>query len=27
MLSFVIAVFKKVKHNNYKYPTEEITMN
>lgn len=27
MLSIVIAVFKKVKHFNYRYPTEEITIN
>lgn len=27
MLSIIIAVFKKIKHKNYKYPTEEITMN
>lgn len=27
MLSLVIAVFKKVKHKNYKYPTEEISIN
>lgn len=27
MLSIVIAVFKKVKHHNYHYPTEEITIN
>ena len=27
MLSLVIAVFKKIKHKNYKYPTEEITIN
>jgi trk system potassium uptake protein len=27
MLSLVIAVFKKVKHKNYSYPTEEITIN
>ncbi len=27
MLSFVIAVFKKVKHKNYSYPNEEITIN
>jgi Trk-type K+ transport system membrane component len=27
MLSVVIAVFKKVKHFNYRYPTEEITIN
>ncbi len=27
MLSLVIAVFKKVNHKNYRYPTEEITIN
>lgn len=27
MLSIVIAVFKKVKHHNYHYPKEEITIN
>lgn len=27
MLSMVIAIFKKVKHINYKYPEEEITIN
>jgi Trk-type K+ transport system membrane component len=27
MLSLVIAVFIKIKHKNYKYPTEEITIN
>ncbi len=27
MLSLVIAVFKKVKHKNYRYPKEEITIN
>ena len=27
MLSLVIAVFKKIKHKNYRYPTEEITIN
>ncbi|MDP3313807.1 TrkH family potassium uptake protein [Lutibacter sp.] len=27
MLSILIAIFKKVKHKNYKYPTEEITIN
>ena len=27
MLTMVIAVFKKVKHKNYRYPTEEITIN
>ncbi|UMB53075.1 ATPase [Lutibacter sp. A64] len=27
MLSILIAVFKKVKHKNYRYPTEEITIN
>lgn len=27
MLSFVIAFFKKVRHKNYRYPTEEITIN
>ena len=27
VLTFIIAVFKKIKHNNYRYPTEEITIN
>ncbi|MBI1306991.1 MAG: ATPase [Bacteroidetes bacterium] len=27
MLTIVIAFFKKVKHKNYQYPTEEITIN
>lgn len=27
MLSIMIAVFNKVKHKNYRYPTEEITIN
>jgi trk system potassium uptake protein len=27
MLSLMIAVFRKVKHKNYQYPTEEITIN
>ncbi len=27
MLSIIIAVFKKIKHKNYRYPTEEITIN
>jgi Trk-type K+ transport system membrane component len=27
MLSLVIAVFKKVKHKNYSYPKEELTIN
>ncbi len=27
MLSFVIAVFRKIKHKNYRYPREEITIN
>jgi trk system potassium uptake protein len=27
MLSLVIAVFRKVKHKNYSYPKEEISMN
>lgn len=27
MLSLVIAIFKKVKHKNYRYPKEEITIN
>lgn len=27
MLSILIAVFKKTKHKNYRYPTEEITIN
>jgi Trk-type K+ transport system membrane component len=27
MLTIIIAVFKKVKHSNYRYPTEEITIN
>jgi len=27
MLSIIIAFFNKVKHKNYRYPTEEITIN
>lgn len=27
MLSIIIAVFRKVKHKNYRYPTEEIMIN
>ena len=27
MLTILIAIFKKVKHKNYRYPTEEITIN
>jgi len=27
MLSIVIALMKKSKYKNYKYPTEEITIN
>jgi Trk-type K+ transport system membrane component len=27
MLSILIAVIRKVKHKNYRYPTEEITIN
>jgi Trk-type K+ transport system membrane component len=27
MLSIMIAVFRKVKHKNYRYPSEEITIN
>ena len=27
MLSLVIAVFKKIKHQNYRYPQDEITIN
>ncbi|MFZ1333606.1 MAG: potassium transporter TrkG [Flavobacteriales bacterium] len=27
MLTMIIAIFKKVKHKNYRYPTEEITIN
>ncbi len=27
MLSIIVAIFKKVKHKNYRYPTEEITIN
>jgi len=27
MLSILIAIIKKVKHKNYRYPTEEITIN
>lgn len=27
MLTIVVAVFKKIKHKNYQYPTEEITIN
>jgi Trk-type K+ transport system membrane component len=27
MLTIIIAVFKKIKHKNYRYPTEDITIN
>lgn len=27
MLTIIIAIFKKIKHINYRYPTEEITIN
>lgn len=27
MLTIIIAIFKKIKHKNYRYPTEEITIN
>ena len=27
MLTLIIAFFKKVKQKNYRYPTEEITIN
>jgi len=27
MLTVIIALFKKIKHKNYRYPTEEILMN
>lgn len=27
MLSVIVAVFKKIKHKNYRYPSEEITIN
>ncbi|GCC51664.1 ATPase [Chryseotalea sanaruensis] len=27
MLSIIVAIFKKVQHKNYRYPTEEITIN
>lgn len=27
MLTLLIAVFKKIKHKNYKYPVEELTIN
>jgi Trk-type K+ transport system membrane component len=27
MLTIIIAVFKKIKHKNYRYPTEEIMIN
>jgi len=27
MLSIFVAVFKKIKHKNYRYPSEEITIN
>ena len=27
MLSIIVALFKKVKHKNYRYPSEEITIN
>ena len=27
MLSIIVAVFRKIKHKNYRYPSEEITIN
>jgi trk system potassium uptake protein len=27
MLTIIVAIFKKVQHKNYRYPTEEITIN
>lgn len=27
MLSIIIAIFKKIKHQNYRYPSDEITIN
>lgn len=27
MLSIMVAIFKKIKHTNYRYPSEEITIN
>ncbi|MEZ4970850.1 MAG: potassium transporter TrkG [Flavobacteriaceae bacterium] len=27
MLSIMVAIFKKIKHKNYRYPSEEITIN
>ncbi|SDB26917.1 Trk-type K+ transport system, membrane component [Flavobacteriaceae bacterium MAR_2010_188] len=27
MLSILVAIFKKIKYNNYRYPSEEITIN
>ncbi|WP_317235294.1 potassium transporter TrkG [Niabella ginsengisoli] len=27
MLSIIVAIFKKIKHKNYRYPSEEITIN
>jgi len=27
MLSIMVAVFKNIKHKNYRYPSEEITIN
>lgn len=27
MLSIMVAIFKKIKHSNYRYPSEEITIN
>ncbi|MBK8502423.1 MAG: ATPase [Saprospiraceae bacterium] len=27
MLTIIIAIFRKIKHKNYRYPTEEITIN
>lgn len=27
MLSILVAIFKKIKHTNYRYPSEEITIN
>ena len=27
MLSIIVAIFRKIKHTNYRYPSEEITIN
>ena len=27
MLTIIVAIFKKIQHKNYRYPTEEITIN